>query len=38
MHQYQSENIADLAKALLNLQRTVQTVIRDAENPFSAAA
>ena len=35
MNQYQSENITDLAKALLNVQRTVQPVIKDAENPFT---
>lgn len=35
MVSYQSENIAELAKALLNVQRTVQPVIKDAENPFT---
>ncbi|SBV95161.1 conserved hypothetical protein [uncultured Desulfovibrio sp.] len=35
MHGYQSENITDLAKALLNVQRTVQPVTKDAENPFT---
>ncbi len=35
MNQYQSENITDLAKALLNVQRTVQPVTKDAENPFT---
>ena len=32
---YQSENITELAKALLNVQRTVQPIARDAENPFT---
>lgn len=32
---YQSENITDLVKALLNVQRTVQPVTKDAENPFT---
>ena len=35
MNQYQSENITELAKALLNVQRTVQPVTKDAENPFT---
>lgn len=35
MNQYQSEIIIELAKALLNVQRTVQPVIKDAENPFT---
>ena len=35
MNQYQSENITDLAKALLCVQRTVQPVTKDAENPFT---
>ena len=35
MNQYQSENIIDLAKALLNVQRTVQPVVKEAENPFT---
>ena len=35
MNQYQSENITDLAKALLNVQRTVQPIARDAENPLT---
>ena len=35
MNQYQSENITDLAKALLNVQRAVQPVTKDAENPFT---
>ena len=35
MNQYQSENITDLAKSLLNVQRTVQSVTKDAENPFT---
>ena len=35
MNQYQSENITDLAKALLCVQRTVHPVIKDAENPFT---
>ena len=32
---YQSENITELAKALLNVQRTVQPIAKDAENPFT---
>jgi len=35
LNQYQSENITDLAKALLNVQRTVQPATKDAENPFT---
>ena len=35
MDQYQSENITDVAKALLNVQRTVQPIAKDAENPFT---
>ena len=35
MNQYQSENITELAKDLLNVQRTVQPVTKDAENPFT---
>ena len=35
MNQYQSENITDLAKALLNVQRTVRPITKDAENPFT---
>ena len=35
MNQYQSENITDLAKVLLNVQRTVQPVAKDAENTFT---
>ena len=35
MPQYQSENITDLAKALLNVQRTVRPIAKDAENPFT---
>ena len=35
MDQYQSENITDLAKALLNVQRTVHHATKDAENPFT---
>lgn len=35
MQEYQSENITDVAKALLNVQRTVQPVTKDAENPFT---
>ena len=35
MNQYQSESITDLAKALLNVQRTVRPVTKDAENPFT---
>ena len=35
MNHYQSGNIIDLAKALLNVQRTVQPIAKDAENPFT---
>ena len=35
MNQYQSENITELAKALLSVQRTVQLITKDAENPFT---
>lgn len=35
MSPYQSENITELAKALLNVQRTIQPVTKDAENPFT---
>ena len=35
MNQYQSESITDLAKALLNVQRTVRPIAKDAENPFT---
>ena len=35
MQEYQSENITELAKYLLNVQRTVQPVTKDAENPFT---
>ena len=35
MSPYQSENITELAKALLNVQRTVQPIAKDAENPFT---
>ena len=35
MNQYQSENITNLAKALLNVQQTVQRATKDAENPFT---
>ena len=35
MTPYQSESITELAKALLNVQRTVHPVIKDAENPFT---
>ena len=35
MNAYQSENITDLAKALLNVQRTVHHATKDAENPFT---
>ena len=35
MNQYQSASITDLAKALLNVQRTVQPITKDAENPFT---
>ena len=32
---YDSDNITELAKALLNVQRTVQPIVKDAENPFT---
>ena len=35
MTPYQSENITELAKALLNVQRTMQPIVKDAENPFT---
>ena len=35
MNQYQSENITELAKVLLNVQQTVRPVTKDAENPFT---
>ena len=35
MSPYQSENITDLAKALLKLQRTVQPIAKDSENTFT---
>ena len=35
MTPYQSENITELAKALLNVQRTVRPITKDAENPFT---
>ena len=35
MNQYQSDNITDLAKALLIVQRTVRPIAKDAENPFT---
>ncbi len=35
MTPYQSENIIELAKALLNVQRIVQPIIKDAENSFT---
>ncbi len=35
MNQYQSENITNLAKALLNVPQTVQRATKDAENPFT---
>lgn len=35
MTPYQSENITELAKALLSVQRTVQPIVKDAENPFT---
>ena len=35
MNQYQSESITEIAKALLNVQRTVQPIAKDAENPFT---
>ena len=35
MNAYQSEIITELAKALLNVQRTMQPIVKDAENPFT---
>ena len=35
MTTYQSENICKLATALLNVQRTVQPIAKDAENTFT---
>ena len=35
MSLYQSESIIELAKVLLNVQRTVQPATKDAENPFT---
>lgn len=35
MESYQSENITELAKALLNVQRQLQPVHKDSENPFT---
>ena len=35
MTPHQSENITELAKALLNVERTVQPIVKDAENPFT---
>ena len=35
MSQYQSEIITELAKALLNVQRVVKPIAKDAENPFT---
>lgn len=35
MTPYQSENITELAKALLSVQRTVRPITKDAENPFT---
>ncbi|MBB5143667.1 ERF family protein, partial [Desulfovibrio intestinalis] len=35
MTPYQSENIIELAKALLSVQRTVRPIVKDAENPFT---
>lgn len=35
MNQYQSEHTTELAKALLNVQRTMQLIVKDAENPFT---
>ncbi|RRD69051.1 MULTISPECIES: hypothetical protein [unclassified Desulfovibrio] len=32
---YQSQDTIELAKALINVQRTVQPVVRGAENPFT---
>lgn len=35
MDTYHSENITELAKSLLNVQRTVQPIAKDAENSFT---
>ncbi|MFT4300891.1 MAG: ERF family protein [Desulfovibrio sp.] len=35
MTPYRSENIIELAKALLNVQRTVRPIVKDTENPFT---
>lgn len=35
MTPFQSENITELAKALLNVQRTMHPIVKDAENPFT---
>ena len=35
MNQFQSEHVTELAKGLLNVQRIVQPVAKDAENPFT---
>lgn len=35
MGSYQSENIIELAKVLLDVQRIIQPAIKDAENPFT---
>lgn len=35
MYEYQSQDITELAKALLNVQRQLQPVPRDSENPFT---
>ena len=32
---YQTENVTDLAKPLLNEQRNMQPIAKDAENPFT---
>jgi hypothetical protein len=34
MESYQSSEISELAKALINVQRTIQPAIKDATNPF----
>ena len=34
-YNYQSENITELAKALLNVQRAIQPIAKDAENLFT---
>ncbi len=34
MQQYQSENVNELAKALLSVQRNLQPAVKDATNPF----